>query len=276
MKKFIITFIFLLLASNLYAQEKMEDVVYLKNGSIIRGTIVEQIFNVSIRIKTKDGSVYVYKADEVEKVTKELLVPVKPQVSKEKETSYIENPYNILFGIGLSIPNSPDNFSDYWKSGINALFSYEQKISETIILNGSFSYHKFGLDEDELVEYAENEAGMKFPGLSIIGGNYSSFIGSSNIKFLVPSAGSNAEPFFLVGIGYANFSIDDVQIKYLGQEVVDFDDDSEGALCLNFGGGISFPVNIRNSIFIECKVIIAFTEDDNTIFVPLTIGWKFR
>ncbi len=49
----------------------MEDVVYLKNGSIIHGIIIEQIPNESLKIKTKDGSVFVYKMVEVIKLTKE-------------------------------------------------------------------------------------------------------------------------------------------------------------------------------------------------------------
>lgn len=53
------------------AQGTMEDVVYLKNGSIIHGTIVEQVPNVSIKIKTADGNLFVFRIEEVEKITKE-------------------------------------------------------------------------------------------------------------------------------------------------------------------------------------------------------------
>ncbi|MFN5983557.1 MAG: hypothetical protein ACK479_08835 [Fluviicola sp.] len=48
------------------------DVVYLKNGSIIRGQIIEQIPNQSLKIRTNDGSVFVYKMEEVEKIVKEM------------------------------------------------------------------------------------------------------------------------------------------------------------------------------------------------------------
>lgn len=48
------------------------DVVYLKNGSVIRGMVIEQTPNVSLKIQTKDGSIFVYKMEEVEKMTKEL------------------------------------------------------------------------------------------------------------------------------------------------------------------------------------------------------------
>lgn len=47
------------------------DVVYLKNGASIRGMIIEQIPNKQIKIRTADGSIFVYKMEEVEKITKE-------------------------------------------------------------------------------------------------------------------------------------------------------------------------------------------------------------
>jgi hypothetical protein len=47
------------------------EVLYLKNGSIIKGIIIEQIPNVSYKIETGDGSVFIYKFEEVEKITKE-------------------------------------------------------------------------------------------------------------------------------------------------------------------------------------------------------------
>jgi len=50
------------------AQGNYPDVVYLKNGSIIRGIIIEQIPNQSIKIQTADGSIFVYRIDEIEKL----------------------------------------------------------------------------------------------------------------------------------------------------------------------------------------------------------------
>ena len=37
-----------------------QDVVYLRNGSIIRGVIIEQIPNESLKIQTPGGSVFVF------------------------------------------------------------------------------------------------------------------------------------------------------------------------------------------------------------------------
>lgn len=59
-------------AFNGYSQSNSLDVVHLKNGSIIRGIIIEQVPNQSIKIQTRDGNIFVYKIEEVEKITKDL------------------------------------------------------------------------------------------------------------------------------------------------------------------------------------------------------------
>lgn len=50
---------------------KYVDVVYLKNGSVVAGTIIEQIPNETLKIQTKDGSVFVYQMSDVSRMTKE-------------------------------------------------------------------------------------------------------------------------------------------------------------------------------------------------------------
>jgi hypothetical protein len=65
-----IAFFFLSIAA--YGQNNYEEVVYLKNGSIIHGMIVEWVPNVSIKIKSGEN-LFVYRLDEIEKLTKELV-----------------------------------------------------------------------------------------------------------------------------------------------------------------------------------------------------------
>ena len=60
------------------AQQGLEDVVYLKNGSIIRGIIVEQIPFKSIKISTLGGSELIYTMDEIVRITKE--PPIRPKL----------------------------------------------------------------------------------------------------------------------------------------------------------------------------------------------------
>ena len=83
MKTLMILFSLLIVTSvTLIAQQNFDDVVYLKNGSIIRGIIIEQIPNVSLKIQTKDNSVFVYNMEDVEKMTKES-VQEKPSAQQD-------------------------------------------------------------------------------------------------------------------------------------------------------------------------------------------------
>ena len=73
MKKYFFFFLFamILLPLSVFSQSDREDVIYLKNGSTYRGTITEQIPNVSYKIEIAGGSVIVINAADVTKITKE-------------------------------------------------------------------------------------------------------------------------------------------------------------------------------------------------------------
>ena len=61
------------------AQQDARDVVHLKNGSIIKGQIVELVPNEKVRIETSDGSVFVFPMDEVIRIEGEpVLSPPTP------------------------------------------------------------------------------------------------------------------------------------------------------------------------------------------------------
>jgi hypothetical protein len=57
--------------TSIFAQTATRDVVYLKNGSVIHGMIIETIPNVSIKIQTSDGNIFVYNFSDIEKYGKE-------------------------------------------------------------------------------------------------------------------------------------------------------------------------------------------------------------
>ena len=81
MRKTLITLLaFILFATVLFAQNKMEDVIYLKNGSVIRGAI-QQLPSVqkgdswvlppAVRIELAGGSVFVFQQAEIDSMKKE-------------------------------------------------------------------------------------------------------------------------------------------------------------------------------------------------------------
>jgi hypothetical protein len=69
MKKLILLVItFIIIGFQLSAQ-KTKDVLYLKNGSMVYGKLIE-IIDDQYKIQTSDGSVFIYKSEEVEKFAK--------------------------------------------------------------------------------------------------------------------------------------------------------------------------------------------------------------
>lgn len=52
-------------------KDEFEEVVYLKNGSIIKCVVLEEVIDDYVKIQMRDGSIFVYKMTEVEKITKE-------------------------------------------------------------------------------------------------------------------------------------------------------------------------------------------------------------
>jgi hypothetical protein len=76
---------FVLTASTAHAQ----DVLYLKNGSVIRGTVMEMVPNKSVKIKTADGSIFVYEMDQVEKLTRDETAATAPPAA---ETTVADEP----------------------------------------------------------------------------------------------------------------------------------------------------------------------------------------
>lgn len=76
-------FLLILILSGLVlgrAQQQLEDVVYMKNGTVVRGTIVEQVPGKSLKIQTKDGNVFVFMLDDIQRTTKEHPVGGPPMV----------------------------------------------------------------------------------------------------------------------------------------------------------------------------------------------------
>jgi sRNA-binding regulator protein Hfq len=114
MKKTILILTLILSNLNVFSQSNYQDVVYLKNGSVIRGVIIEQIPNQSIKLETSNGNIFVYKYEEIEKITKEQS-SAEPKQKKNSNSASNSSPSSFTnqgrFIVGLSstiglVPNT--------------------------------------------------------------------------------------------------------------------------------------------------------------------------
>ena len=71
MKKVLFLLLLLIGSVTISVAQSFQEVVYLKNGSVIRGLVIEQVPGVSLKIQTSDGSIFAYQMTEIEKITKE-------------------------------------------------------------------------------------------------------------------------------------------------------------------------------------------------------------
>lgn len=82
------------LATTQVLAKEMEDVVYLKNGGIVRGTVIEQVAGKSLKIVRFDGKEFRYKMKEIDKISKETVMRMHA-IGKKK---------NPMVALGLSFP----------------------------------------------------------------------------------------------------------------------------------------------------------------------------
>lgn len=64
MKRFLLAILSICCATLVYAQKPTQDVLYLKNGSVVKGTIMSWTGE-AVKIQTRDGSVFVYDSSDV-------------------------------------------------------------------------------------------------------------------------------------------------------------------------------------------------------------------
>ena len=68
MKKLLTLLLFGLITSSSFGQYKTQDIIYLKNGKIIQGTIIEKLPNKYLKIETTNNQVLVLEIDEIERI----------------------------------------------------------------------------------------------------------------------------------------------------------------------------------------------------------------
>jgi len=150
------------------------DVVYLKNGNIIRGTILERIPGESVTIETRDGNVFVFKFTEIEKITREKTragekegvtgqrAEVRGRMVATPTGNYMSKGKTYVGpSLGLSFLGTAPQFGANFESGIEEnigvggllrYWYYSQNLGwaySNILIAGQANYH-FKVDVDKL------------------------------------------------------------------------------------------------------------------------------
>jgi hypothetical protein len=107
MKLLFSTLILLTAVSAVVAQNNLQDVVYLKNGQVLRGVIMEQVPGQSIKMETPSGSVFVLRMEEIDRISKEATQETTNTIAKsglgERERRGYLGPV-----VGVALPSGDD------------------------------------------------------------------------------------------------------------------------------------------------------------------------
>lgn len=97
MKRLVISLLALVISTVAFAT-MAQDVVYLKNGSVIKGSVIEMVPNQSIKVQTADGSLFVYQMNEVDRIERD----AKKQNNEVEEITddYLQRGFRGLLDLG--------------------------------------------------------------------------------------------------------------------------------------------------------------------------------
>lgn len=211
------------------AQVNRRDIVYLKNGSIIKGDILEVVPNETIKIKTSDGSIFVFKMEEVERTGKE--EPVTKEMPKaetevKKTNEQTAKTFGYLFMVRLGPNVHLWDGSDFSASIINAI-----QVNE---------YMSFGIGA-EATTYAYdrdyNSSVTIFP----------FFL---DARFYIPK--ERAQPMFSMQLGYSVVGNKKGYRDPNSNSYSDFEPNTgEGGLYFGINAGVRIPLRNRMSVIID-------------------------
>lgn len=133
-----------LLFSSLASSQTLEDVIYKKDGSILRGQLVEQDFeNNRYKIQLQGGSVFVVVKDEISKITKEAKIqPTSITSSASTSVSTSES---------VSTPVVPQPVPETRFIPLNSPVPFVADYQNTLFIGRHF--HEISTPEDSIYSY---------------------------------------------------------------------------------------------------------------------------
>ncbi len=172
MKKLLFIFWLMSLAIlKVNAQTEYIDVVYLKNGSVIRGQVLEQISNQTLKLQTADESIFVFKMEDVLKIVKEKKIikePIENNQAPIQQNQIQERTVNPSQYKESVLENNNDNSELLLTSTIKGRVYFEHKtspISKNLIvrINGinpgphDLSFKGVNKSESKTLDFKGNE-----------------------------------------------------------------------------------------------------------------------
>lgn len=148
MKKILLTILLTICNIVLYAQ-KTQDVLYLKNGSVIHGIVLETIPDEHIKLRTNSGDILVFKIEEIQKVEKQ--ENAKEKKEKTPHLEWYKNPPHNGYKGFVEIGAGPSLY-DYSFTRLTISTTQGYQFNKYMFAGAGFTYVQ-GLTNEERYKY---------------------------------------------------------------------------------------------------------------------------
>lgn len=147
--KYLFTIILSLLSTSFIIAQEENKVIHLKNGSIIKGVIIEEVPNKSIKIKTEIDNIFVFELDEIEKISfdeKNEIESNKNEEEEKKDKTFNPKTKNkgffCSFEIGsiINFNNSTYPFETFNSRLFSSRINLGGRINSTLSLGAQLGY----------------------------------------------------------------------------------------------------------------------------------------
>lgn len=243
----LITIALTVMVNPLKAQE-LEDVLYLKDGSVVRGLIIETIPNVSIKIRLGGGSELVFKMDEISKITKE---------SNLSKTSKIESWY-----FHLAIGGSDNSYPEELQALLDVLNDLPNVTHVAISIDFSFYWP------------LSNEKTLLGVAMSGVTDSYEFDSETFTINHYIYAISAIHYPTEYIGKGL--FARADIgTAKILVESSLGSSETSDNGFGFLLGGGYSWPISKGTRFDLMAGFSSRSVESENYSSLFLNVGFMF-
>ena len=180
-----------------------------------------------------------------------------------------------LYG-GVGIPYLPDEFNDYWKTGMNIGGGYGWSFAPgelgyaTVLATAEYS--RFAFDSAG-VSSTIRAIDTSYKNLTSIGRPTSIFSVLLNFKGSFSPTKKSIAPYFILGVGYMYFNVGSVSVE--GDTTFTLSREKKSAFSWTAGVGIEVPISESIDIFVQAKSLLGAIDRTRQYF-PISGGVMIR
>lgn len=173
------------------------------------------------------------------------------------------SPVSLYAGGLVSIPSSPDLFSNGYKTGYHGTAGIGLKAAPNFQLVGKLEYHTFK---------------SEFSGVAgIQDGSRKILMFGGDARFAPSMPAAPVKPFFMVGIGFANVKQDSFTGPSLLASSLNtvLPPGDETKFYFNVGAGVDLFSTPKLGVFLQARYVNVATSGEALQFIPVSLGLKF-